>query len=72
MHKLLALIILLASLAHPLPEPEVFGTPVPFLQESIERKFSPPPAKFTPGHRGIDIKDLTPLQAPVVGTVTFR
>jgi hypothetical protein len=72
MHKLLALIILLASLAHPLPEPEVFGTPVPFLQESIKREFSPPSARFAPGHRGIDIKALAPFQSPVLGTVTFR
>lgn len=72
MHRLIALIFLITSLAHPLPEPEVFGTPVPFLTDSIERKFSPPSAKFAPGHRGIDINALTPLQSPVSGTVAFQ
>lgn len=72
MHKLLVLIILIASLSDPLPEPEVFGTPIPFLRQSIERPFSPPPTQFAPGHRGIDIKAPTPLQSPVLGTVTFR
>ncbi len=72
MHRLIALIFLITSLAGPVAEPEVFGTPVPFLTDSIERKFSPPSAKFAPGHRGIDIDALAPLQSPVSGTVAFQ